>query len=449
MGYIVAFGSTSHAIKAEQRLLENRIDVAVLPLPPRIRAGCGICLRVGSDSIGPALACLAEVGIDDYTLHGDVPSTPPGDVPTIPPAYVQYMPPVDAQPKPPSDVPLASGKHSLTEDCASGGCGSKIGPGELPGLLAGLPVYRDGNLLVGFESSDDAAVYRLDERRSLVTTADFFPPMIDDPVIFGRIAAANALSDVYAMGAKPLTALNLVCFPQSMDTGVLKGILLGGAEKVAEACAALCGGHSIYGKEIKYGLAVTGIADNDKIIRNNTPEPGGKLILTKPLGTGLIMAALRGGVAGGGAVGKAVRSMERLNRYAAEKVGGFHVSACTDITGFGLLAHLLEMASDRASIVLYPDEVPYFEEAYGYASEYLMTAAGQRNRNHLEGKADVGKLAFELQELLFDPQTSCGLLLCVDAGQAEGLLNAIREGDPAANIVGEVVSREDDAIIFG
>jgi len=416
MGYIMAFKSSGHAIKAEQCLLEGKINVTVLPLPPQIRAGCGICLRVGPGSFGAALDCLAEAGIDDYALHGDAVSP--------------------------------SAKRSLLQNCASGGCGAKIGPGELSELLAGLPIYPDGNLLVGYESSDDAAVYRLNERQSLVTTADFFPPMIDDPVAFGKIAAANALSDVYAMGAKPLTALNLVCFPQSMDMGILRDILLGGAEKVAEACAALCGGHSVYGKEPKYGLAVTGIVDNDRIIRNDTPQTGDRLVLTKPLGTGLIMAALRGGVAGGAAVGKAVRSMERLNKYAAEKAAGFHVSACTDITGFGLLAHLLEMASDRASIVLYPSEIPYFEEAYGYAGDYLVTAAGQRNRNHLEGKADVSKLAFEMQELLFDPQTSGGLLLCVGAKQAEGLLAAVREGDPAASIVGEVVGREDDVIMF-
>jgi len=350
----------------------------------------------------------------------------------------------------PGDMPGAvPGGNLLSDNCTSGGCGAKISSGALSKLLAGLPVYQDGNLLVGFESSDDAAVYKISERQSLVTTADFFPPMVDDPAAYGRIAAANALSDVYSMGARPLTALNLVCFPQTMDMGVLREILEGGAEKVAEACAVLCGGHSIYDKEPKYGLAVTGIVDNDSIIRNNTPEPGHKLILTKPLGTGLIMAALRGGLAEDETVGKAVRSMERLNKYAAEKAIGFDVSACTDITGFGLLAHALEMASDRASIVIYPGEIPYFEEARVFAGEYLMTAAGQRNRNHLEGKADVGKLPFEVQELLFDPQTSGGLLLCVAPEQADDLLSAIRDGDPAACIIGEAVPRENDAILFG
>jgi selenide,water dikinase len=288
----------------------------------------------------------------------------------------------------------------------------------------------------------------MDGPYSLVTTADFFPPMVNEPKTFGRIAAANALSDVYAMGGKPVTALNLVCFPQSMDMEILGEILTGGAQKVMEASAVLAGGHSIYDKEPKYGLAVTGVVENSRIIRNNTPETGHKLILTKPLGIGMIMAAHRGEAASPEAVGKAVASMERLNKYAAEKMRDFSVSACTDITGFGLLAHALEMASDKVSIVFYPSEIPYFEEARQYADEFLMTAAGQRNRNYLAGKADVSGLPFALQELLFDPQTSGGLLICAPPEQSEDLLAAIQAGDPAARIIGEIVKREQSVILF-
>ena len=337
---------------------------------------------------------------------------------------------------------------SLLENCTSGGCGAKISPGELSKLLSGLPGFCDENLIVGYDSSDDAAVYKIDDKRSIVTTVDFFPPMVNDPKIFGRIAAANALSDVYAMGGKPLTALNLVCFPQSMDMEVLREILTGGAEKVMEASALLAGGHSIYDKEPKYGLAVTGIVENDKIIRNNTPEISHKLILTKPLGTGIIMAALRGEAATASAVEKAVVSMERLNKYAAEKMSGFNVSACTDITGFGLLAHALEMASDKVSIVVYPNDIAYFEEAYQYANEFLVTAAGQRNRIHLTDKTDVSSLPFAIQELLFDPQTSGGLLICVAPRQSDDLLSAIQADDPSARIIGEIVKREKDVILF-
>jgi selenide,water dikinase len=338
--------------------------------------------------------------------------------------------------------------NSLLDNCTSGGCGAKIGAGELSKLLTGLPVFQDKNLIVGYDSSDDAAVYRINDKTSIVTTADFFPPMVNDPETFGKIAAANALSDIYAMGGKPITALNLVCFPQSMDMGILRDILTGGAKKVEEASAVLAGGHSIYDKEPKYGLAVTGIVENEKIIRNDTPKKGHKLILTKPLGTGIIMAASRGEVAGMEAVSKAVTAMERLNKYAAEKMQGFCVSACTDITGFGLLAHTLEMASNSVSIVLYPSEIPYIKEAYQYADEYLVTAAGQRNRNHLDGKADVSSLPFALQELMFDPQTSGGLLICVSSEQSDALLTAIQTDDPASKIIGEIVEKESDIILF-
>lgn len=336
----------------------------------------------------------------------------------------------------------------LLDNCTSGGCGAKISPGELSKLLCGLPSYHDENLLVGYDSSDDAAVYKLDGKRSLVMTADFFPPMINDAKTYGKIAAANALSDIYAMGAVPIAALNLVCFPQSMDMAVMREILVGGAEKVMEASAVLSGGHSIYDKEPKYGLAVTGIADTDKIIRNNTPCVSDKLILTKPLGVGIIMAAHRGTMASPEAVQRATDSMERLNKYAAEKMTGHSVHACTDVTGFGLLAHAFEMAGDRVSILLYPEELPYFEEAYTYASEFLLTAAGQRNRNHMAGRANVDTLPFAVQELLFDPQTSGGLLISVAPQEAEELLAAIRVDDPRAKIVGEIVKKEKEAILF-
>ena len=431
MEYLLVFKNTNFVIKAEQCLLENNFNAKALPLPPQIREGCGICLRLGTDEVKSALICLFENKIDDMTLFLRV---------TENNQFIYSEVRIDTF--------MEQKLSSLLDSCTSGGCGAKISPGELSKLLTGLPVFSDENLIVGFNSSDDAAVYKLNEKESIVTTADFFPPMVNDPQTFGRIAAANALSDVYSMGARPLTAINLVCFPQSMDMSVLKEILIGGAEKVMEASAVLCGGHSIYDKEPKYGLAVTGIVENDKILRNNTPQISHKLILTKPLGTGLIMSALRGGAASDTAVEKAAQSMERLNKYAAEKAHGFDVSACTDITGFGLLAHALEMAAENVSIVIYPGEIPYIDEAYQYAGDYLMTAAGQRNRNHLTGKADVSGLLFPLQELLFDPQTSGGLLLSVHPKQAEDLLTAIQDGDPAARIIGEIITRDRDIILF-
>jgi selenide,water dikinase len=347
------------------------------------------------------------------------------------------------------EEPMGTGLESLLSNCVSGGCGAKIESDGLARLLAGLPAGGDKRLLVGYDAADDAAVYMLDEQRSLIFTADFFPPMVNEPRTFGRIAAANALSDIWAMGGKPLLALNLVCFPESMDKTVLAEILAGGAEKIAEAGAVLGGGHSIYDREPKYGLAVTGIIETAKVIRNNTPKTGHKLILTKPLGVGIVMAALRVEMADAGAVREALASMERLNRYACESMGDFKVSACTDVTGFGLLVHALEMAGDSVSIVLYPEALPLIPQAAAYAEEYLLTAAGQRNRNRASPYADVRALPFALQELLFDPQTSGGLLIAAPPDEAEPLTVRIRAaGDEGAAIIGEIVPRAEKPVMF-
>jgi len=338
---------------------------------------------------------------------------------------------------------------SLLANCTSGGCGAKIGPGELSSLLGKIPAVRDERLLVGFDSSDDAAVYALDGDKAIVLTVDFFSPMIDDPFVFGQIAAANALSDIYAMGASPFLALNLVCFPEKFPKTILADILAGGADKIAEAGAVLGGGHSIYDKETKYGLAVTGLIERKSVIRNNTPRTGCSLILTKPLGVGIVMAAERVGMANEDAMQKAVNSMRRLNRYAAEKMRGFNISACTDVTGFGLLCHLLEMCGNSVSAEIWPDSLPVIKEAAAYADDFLLTAAAQRNRNHFGKQGKVEKLPFAVQELMFDPQTSGGLLICVEHEQSKKLLDSIQKDDPEARIIGRITERNDDIIIFG
>ena len=345
---------------------------------------------------------------------------------------------------------------SILSGCTAGGCGAKISPGELSFILETIPKTSSPNLLVGYDASDDAAVYKIDDENSIISTVDFFSPMVEDPLIFGRIAAANALSDIYAMGGIPHLALNLVCFPENFPVTILKEILKGGAEKIAEAGAALGGGHSIYDKEIKYGLAVTGVAKTKQIIRNNTPQSGHMLILTKPLGTGIIMAASRAGEADSTAMEKALASMQKLNRFSAEKMARYDVSACTDITGFGLLVHLLEMCGNKGSLndhnpvsaVLDIDQIPLFPEALGYAKEYLLTAAGQRNRNNCGRQADLGSIPPAMQEILFDPQTSGGLLICVNAAEAEILLEEIHKNDPDAKIIGRIVPRLEKAIVF-
>jgi len=337
---------------------------------------------------------------------------------------------------------------SLLDNCTSGGCGAKISPGELSSILSHITQPDDENLLIGFRSSDDAAVYRIDDTRSLISTVDFFPPMVDDARTFGRIAAANALSDIYAMGGKPLFALNLLCFPEALEHGLPGEVLTGGAEKCAEAGVPLAGGHSIYDKEIKYGLAVTGVAETDRIYRNNTPRPGDMLILTKPLGVGIIMAAHRAGEASAQAVGEAVASMERLNKYACEKLSAFDISACTDVTGFGFIVHLLEMTAGKVSAEIFTGELPGISFARDYAKEFLLTAAGQRNRVFAGSRADTGRLPFWMQEILFDPQTSGGLLIAVSAPQAETLLGLIRADDPRAAVVGEFGRLKDCEITF-
>jgi len=303
-------------------------------------------------------------------------------------------------------------------------------------------------LLVGFDSSDDAAVYRLDDKHCLLSTTDFFPPMVADARTFGRIAAANALSDIYAMGGKPLYALNIVCFPQDLDKRILQEILAGGAEKCAEAGALLAGGHSIYDDGIKYGLAVTGIAEADKYYCNNTPRIGDKLILTKPLGVGIVTAAYRGGEAKEEDIKEAIASMERLNKYAAEKAAAFDISACTDITGFGLIAHLLEMLVGKSSAELYCDNLPHLSNVKHYIEEDWITGGGKRNRDFVGTRVDTSKIPPWIAELMFDPQTSGGLLLAVKSEQAKNLLKLIQTDDPKATIIGCIKKHENNEITF-
>jgi selenide,water dikinase len=304
-----------------------------------------------------------------------------------------------------------------------------------------MPGKKDPALLAGFDSRDDAAVYRIDEGRALVSTVDFFSPMVEDPFLFGKIAAANALSDIYAMGAKPLYALNLVCFPQKLDRKILEAILAGGAEKALEADTIIAGGHSIYDHEPKYGLAVTGMVEPRNLIRNNTCREGDMLILTKALGVGLVMAGLRAGEAAEDVVHAATGSMERLNRYAAEKFPPFAVHACTDVTGFGLAVHAAEMAGENFTLVIAADSLPLLNGALGFAESYYATAAGQRNRNFMEGRAEISGIGAALEEIVFDPQTSGGLLIAAAPEDAEELCKVIAGDDPAAAIIGQVCRR--------
>jgi len=272
--------------------------------------------------------------------------------------------------------------------------------------------------------------------------------MVADAKTFGKIAVANALSDIYAMGGKPLYALNLVCFPQDLDKQILQEILAGGAEKCTEAGISLAGGHSIYSEEIKYGLAVNGIADKEKVYRNNTPRTGDKLILTKPLGVGVITAAYRGGEADEADVKEAITSMERLNKYAAEKITEYNISACTDITGFGLIVHTLEMTAGNKTAEIYIKSLPYLSNIKHYIEDDWITGGGQRNRKFAGTRTDTSKLPPWITELMYDPQTSGGLLLAVESGQADEMLKEIQKDDPKAAIIGGINKRSKDELVF-
>ena len=332
--------------------------------------------------------------------------------------------------------------------CKGGGCTAKLGAGILERVLDRLPRGpADGNLLVGFDSRDDAAVYRVTDEIAVVQTLDFFPPMVDDPYTFGRIAAANALSDVYAMGGEVMTALNIVCFPEKMDLNILGEIMRGGSEKVIEAGGALAGGHSIADSDVKYGLSVTGIVHPDRIYRNNGGKVGDKLILTKRLGVGIICTANRVGEASREALEEAVASMTTLNKYAAACCRRFDIHACTDVTGFSLLGHLHEMMDGRLSCHLYAESVPVIPQALAYAGEFLLTAAAQRNRNHTGPFVRFEGIPFAMEEVLFDPQTSGGLLVAVSADDAGSLLAELQSAGAPAAVIGEITERGETEIL--
>ncbi len=328
--------------------------------------------------------------------------------------------------------------------CKGGGCTAKLGAGVLSRVLERLPKFdRDPALLIGYDSKDDAAVYKLTDEVAVVQTLDFFPPMVDDPYTFGQIAATNALSDVWAMGGEVKTALNIVCFPEKSDLNILGEMMRGGAEKVAEAGGVLAGGHSIADSGVKYGLSVMGVIHPDRIYANNTPQKGDKLVLTKRLGVGILCTANRVGEASREAMEAAIGSMTTLNKYAAECCRAYDIHACTDVTGFSFLGHLHEMLDGQHSCRVDAGAVPIFSEALRHADEFLLTAAGQRNRNHTGPFVRFENVSFAMEEVLFDPQTSGGLLVALPGDQAAALVEDLRRGGAPAAIVGQVTDSED------
>lgn len=328
--------------------------------------------------------------------------------------------------------------------CKGGGCTAKLGAGILSRVLERLPKFdKDPALLIGYDSKDDAAVYKLTDEVAVVQTLDFFPPMVDDPYTFGQIAATNALSDIWAMGGQVKTALNIVCFPEKSDLNILGEMMRGGAEKVAEAGGVLAGGHSIADSDVKYGLSVMGVVHPDRIYANNTPQAGDCLVLTKRLGVGILCTANRVGEASAEAMAAAIASMTTLNKYAAQCCRAYEIHACTDVTGFSFLGHLHEMMDGAHSCRIEAGAVPVFSEALRHADEFLLTAAGQRNRNHTGPFVRFENVPFAMEEVLFDPQTSGGLLVALPKEQAAALVEDLRRGGAPAAVVGEVTDSED------
>jgi selenide,water dikinase len=294
------------------------------------------------------------------------------------------------------------------------------------------------------ERAEDAGVYKLTADLAIIQSVDFFTPIVDDPYDFGRIAVANSLSDVYAMGGRPLTALNVVCFPQqSMDIAVLREVLRGGLDQMYAAGVILLGGHTVDDPELKYGLAVTGTIHPDKVIHNNGARPGDRLILTKPLGTGIISTAIKGNVASEEAVTAIVKSMTTLNRKASELMLAAGVNACKDITGFGLLGHAAEMvAGAEVGMIIEAAAVPIFPATRDYAEMGMIPGGLHRNREFRKGMIDIDESVPQyLQDTLFDPQTSGGLLIAVPGEKASRLLDTLhREGVTGAAVIGEAVA---------
>ncbi len=335
---------------------------------------------------------------------------------------------------------------NLNSYCENGGCMAKLGPKFLQKVLDNLPTTTNENLIVGYESNDDASVYKVSDDIAIVQTLDFFTPLVDDPYIFGQIAATNALSDVYAMGGVVTSALNIVCFPETENPNILGEILRGGVEKVKEAGGVLTGGHSINDKDIKYGLSVNGVVNPNKIYKNNNTKVGDKLIMTKLLGSGIILTAKKVDVYDEEAYSLAVKQMTTLNKYTKEVLDNYDVNAVTDITGFGFLGHLLEMVNNNSFIVNSKDVI-YIQKAYDYAKEFIYSAGGQRNQNHVQDRVSFEFKDFALKEVLFDPQTSGGFIISVGADVASKVLEDLKAKGIDAAIFGEVVEKLDTDII--
>ncbi|MBO7711592.1 MAG: selenide, water dikinase SelD [Lachnospiraceae bacterium] len=338
----------------------------------------------------------------------------------------------------------------LTRLASCAGCGAKVGAGTLARLLQDFKTRTDPRLIVGFDKSDDASVYVINDETALIQTVDFFPPIVDDPYLFGQIAAANAISDIYAMGGEPRLALNLMCTAEGMQDEWTREILRGGYDKAFEAGVIISGGHTIRGSEPLYGLAVTGFAKPGQIRKNAGAAAGDVLILTKPLGIGILTTAAKADLAAPDLMDRLYRQMATLNKDACRIMQKYRVHACTDVTGFGLMGHSCEMAQGSGcTLHLLAEKIPFHEEALEMADMGLVPAGAYRNRQFAEKNVSInGTVSRAFQDILYDPQTSGGLLIAVDPDDAGPLLQELKAEIPCACEIGYAAAKEEADLIL-
>jgi len=332
----------------------------------------------------------------------------------------------------------------LTKLASCAGCGAKVGAGVLAQLLSDIKVVKDERLLVGFDKSDDASVYKINDDTAIVQTVDFFPPIADDPYIFGQIAAVNAMSDIYAMGGEPKLALNIMAVPKSMDKEHVHEILRGGYDKAYEAGVIITGGHSIFDEEPKYGLAVTGFINPDKVITNSGAKVGDVLFLTKPIGIGILTTGMKAEIVSKESEKLAYSIMTTLNKSARDVMIKYKIHACTDVTGFSLMGHLLEMVQgSEVNAEIYTADIDLIEEAKSLAKMGVLPEGLYRNRNYAESYVDEGNTELYIQDMLFDPQTAGGLLIAVDETDADRFYEELKTAVPSAQRIGVITSKTD------
>lgn len=336
----------------------------------------------------------------------------------------------------------------LTKLASCAGCGAKVGAGTLAKMLEGFQTHTDPRLIVGYDKSDDASVYVVDEHTALIQTTDFFPPIVDDPYLYGQIAATNALSDVYAMGGEPKLALNIMCIPETMDKEMVQEILRGGYTKAYEAGAIITGGHTIHGAEPIYGLAVSGFVHPNHVLMNCGAKPGDVLILTKPLGIGILTTAAKANLVEKPLLDNIYQQMATLNKAARDIMVRYPVHSCTDVTGFSLLGHSFEMTQGSdCTIHIQSNLIPYHAEAYEFAEMGFIPAGAYRNREYAGlGVQVTSEVSRAMQDICYDPQTSGGLLIALPEKEAAACLAELNTEIPQASIVGYVTEKEEFAI---